>query len=157
MVAKAMNYKGVPLHKPDLPAQSPSPNIENKMMAQGQIVEPHLDENFDEHLKSHMGFLTDKDAKRVLNQRSYAIVMDHVQKTQKMQQIAAFLKQQESLMAVTMNKHMAAMGIRPGLAGGSQAGDQAEGGTKAEGVEGSQEAAPVIFEDAIDMSKINTT
>lgn len=137
MVAKSMNYKGVPLHKPDLPAQSPSPNIENKMMQQGQIVEPHLDENFDEHLKSHMGFLTDPNAKRVLNQRSFAIVMNHVQQTQKMQQIAAFLKQQESLMAVNMNKQMAAMGIRPGLAGGSNPGDQAEGGTKAEGVEGS--------------------
>lgn len=136
-VAKAMNYKGVPLHKPDLPAQSPSPNIENKMMAQGQAVEPHLDENFDEHLRSHMGFLTDKDSKRVLNQKSMILLMQHVQQTQKMQQIAAFLKQQESLMAVAMNKNMAAMGVRPSLAGGQNPGDQAEGGTKEEGVAGS--------------------
>ncbi len=136
-VAKAMNYKGVPLHKPDLPEQSPAPNIENKKMARGEIVEPHLDENFDEHLRSHMTMLTDPNAKRVLNRRAYAIVMDHIQKTQKMQRIAAFLRQQEALMAVNMNKQMAAMGIRPGLAGGQNPGDQAEGGTKEEGVEGS--------------------
>jgi len=136
-VAKAMNYKGVPLHKPDLPEQSPAPNIENKKMARGEIVEPHLDENFDEHLRSHMTMLVDPNVKRVLNQRAYAIVMDHIQKTQKMQQIAAFLRQQESLMAATMGKQMAAMGIRPGLAGGQNPGDQAEGGTKEEGVEGS--------------------
>jgi len=136
-VAKAMNYKGVPLYKPDLPEQSPAPNIENKMMQRGEIVEPHIDENFDEHLKAHMAMLVDPNAKRVLNQRTYAIFMDHIQKTQKMQQIAAFLRQQESLMAATMGKQMAAMGIRPGLAGGQNPGDQAEGGTKEEGVEGS--------------------
>jgi hypothetical protein len=134
-VAKAMNYKGVPLHKPDLPEQSPSPNIENKLMVEGTAVQPHLDENFDEHLRSHMGFLTDPNAKKMLNQKSLMLMMQHIQQTQKMQQIAAFLRQQESLMATNMSKQMTAMGIRPGLDGGQQVGDNAEGGSKDEGVD----------------------
>ena len=140
-VAKSMNYKDVPIHKPDLPEQSPSPEIENKMMAQGQVVQPHLDENFDEHLKRHLAFLTDPNAKRVLSQRAFAIVMDHVQRTQKMQQIASFLRQQESLLGATMAKNMAAMGIRPGQAGGQQAGNNAGAGSQEEGVQGGESEA----------------
>lgn len=130
-VAKATHYNMVPLHRPDMPEQSPSPEVENRMMFAGQEVQPHLDEPFDMHLKSHMAYLTDPNTAKT--QKSIMLVMQHIQATQKMMQVAQALRMMESAQALQMQKSMASMGIRPGQEGGQQPGDQAEQGTPDEG------------------------
>src|SRR5581483_1409730 len=140
-VAKAMNYKGVKLFKPDYPETSPNPNIENKMMVAGQDVQPHLDENFNEHIMAHQKFLIDEETRSMITPLVAQRVLKHIQETQRLQQIAVYLRQQESLQAVAMAKNMASMGIRPGMAGGQQVGDQAKPGTAEEGVSGAEPEA----------------
>src|SRR5712671_1440566 len=107
-VAKSMNYNHVPLFRPDIPEQSPPPNIENKMMFDGNVVEPHLGENYELHLMKHQQYLTDPDTPK--SQKSIALVMDHIQKTQKLMQIEKFLRMQQQAQALEMSKQMQTMG-----------------------------------------------
>ena len=133
-IAKTMNYEGVKLYKPDLPDDAMDPNVENRMMQMGEDVEPNMAENFNTHLMAHQRFLVDENVQKMMTPSLAQRVLVHIQKTQKMMQYAAALRQMESLQAVSMAKNMAAMGVRPGLAGGQQPGDNAQPGTQEEGV-----------------------
>lgn len=134
LVAKTMNYKDVPLHQPDVPEESPPPDVENRLMFEGQPVEPHLGENYNLHLMKHQQYLIDPDSPKT--PQAIQAVLEHIQKTQKMMQVDQFLRQQQAAQAVQASQMMQTMGIRPGLAGGQQPGQQAQPGTQDEGVQG---------------------
>lgn len=136
-VVRASGYKGVPVHRPDTPPESDSPQIEHKRMLLGETVQPSPTENFNEHLQAHLALASNPNfTKYFPTQESQQLLAAHIQQTVQMQQVVALLRQQQAQQAAMMRGNMAEMGVRPGLAGGQQTGQQAEPATAQEGVEG---------------------
>ena len=134
-VARAMGYQGVRLHKPDLPQESDPPEVEHKRMFAGEVVKPSLFENTNEHLVSHTRMLVDPIVE-TWPESAREHLAQHVVETQQMQMMVNMLRQMQATNAAQMQARMGEMGVRPGMAGGQQEGDQAGGGTEGEGVQG---------------------
>lgn len=139
-VVRAFGYKGVPIHKPDMPPESDPPMIEHKKMWREEYVAPSPTENFGEHLAQHIQLASDPVVDTWTPQ-ARGILAQHIKATQDMQQMVQMMRQQQSAMAAQMRNNMAQQGVRPGLAGGQQAGQQAEPATQEEGMQG-PEAPP---------------
>lgn len=138
-VCRMNDYHGVPIHKPDMPPESDPPEIEHKRMMMGEPVQPSLSENFGEHLQAHIALASSPYIMQYMSsEQARQLLAQHIVQTQKMQHTAQIMKQQQAAMSAQMQTNMAEQGVRPGLAGGSQAGDQAEPGTPEEGVQGGE-------------------
>ena len=131
-VAKHMNYKGVKFHEPDMPKPSESPEAELRRMILGQVVKPSPVENFASHIDQHTEDLTNPN----LPPEVLALLQQHLQMTMAMQQQVQMMREQQALAAQQTQERMAQMGIRPGQAGGVQAGNNTGPGTSDEGVAG---------------------
>jgi len=134
-LVKLSNYRGVPLHQPDVGPESDPPEVEHKRMLLGETVQPSPTENFSEHLAAHMQLAAHPKIEIYMpDPAARARLASHIQQTTSLQQAVSLMRQQQAAMAAQMQGRMAEMGIRPGLVGGQQAGDQAEPGTPEEGV-----------------------
>lgn len=104
-------------------------------MLLGETVQPSPTENFSEHLAAHMQLAAHPKIEIYMpDPAARARLASHIQQTTSLQQAVSLMRQQQAAMAAQMQGRMAEMGIRPGLVGGQQAGDQAEPGTPEEGV-----------------------
>lgn len=139
-VVRAFGYTGVPIHRPDMPADSDPPPVEHHKFLREEYVAPSPVENFSEHLTAHVRLASDPVV-GTWSEKSRAILGQHITATQQMQQQVAMMKQQAAVQAAQMRLNMERMGVRPGLAGGQQAGQQAQPGTDAEGVQGGEAPA----------------
>lgn len=136
-IVKASNYTGVPIHKPDMPADSDPPNVEHKRMLSGEMVSPSMGENFSEHLEAHMALATSPKVNTYLpTVEARSALAEHIKASMEMQRAVQIMRQMQQVQAEQMQASLGEMGVRPGLAGGSQAGDQAQPGTQEEGVMG---------------------
>jgi hypothetical protein len=139
-VVRAFGYKGVPIHQPDAMPESAAPNVEHHKMMRGEFVAPSPTENFGLHLTSHMQLASDPVVE-TWTPEAQAILVQHIQQTQQMQQQVAAMRQQQAALAGQMRGSMEAQGVRPVGVGGQQTGDQTGAGTDQEGVMG-PEAPP---------------
>lgn len=135
-VCRASNYKGVPIHQPNVPPMSDEPELEHRKMLLGQKVDPSPSENFQAHMAKHMLIAGDPNAARMYGPAFIQALQQHMQATAAMEQSVKLLKAQQAAQAMQMQNNMAAQGVRPGLPGGQQAGNNASPGTVAEGVQG---------------------
>lgn len=136
-VARTMNYRGVPLHQPDVPPDSAPPEVEHKKMLHGEPVQPSPSENFGEHLAAHMRLASSPQLMEYMpTDESQMLLANHIQATVQLQQTVNVMRMQQAQANAQMQGTMNQMGIRPGVAGGSLGGDQAEPGSEAEGVQG---------------------
>jgi len=134
-VVRAFDYKGVPIHMPDLPPDSLPPASEEALMYREEQVEPSPTENMQLHLAHHMRQLADPTLEQ-WTPIGRQLLMAHVQKTMQLQEVVQMMNQQRAAMAAQMRLSMEEQGVRPGKAGSQQVGGQAEGGSAEEGVEG---------------------
>lgn len=131
-VMEASQYKGVPIHKPQTPPDSPPPHEELVMMNAGIPVEPHVGEDFGMHLQAHMMIMQRPDFEKIVSPIGMELLSKHIQMTMSMQQQVEIQRQQQALEAAQMQSQFAKMGVRPGQAGATDssavnAGSQAEG------------------------------
>jgi hypothetical protein len=134
-LTRAMGYEGVPLHKPDMPPMSDSPQEEHRQIAFGkEPIGPTPNENFEEHLHAHAKLASDPRLEKLLSSEAQQMLADHIAKTTQMQQVVKIMRTVQQAQALQLQKSLVAKGINPGQAGGGQPGDNAEAGTQAEGV-----------------------
>jgi len=133
-IVKASGYTGVPLHTPDVPQESDPPEVEHKQMISGEKVKgPTMNENFNVHIQAHLGILMDPNLPAYMpDPTARQALAQHLQASIKMQQTVQFMRTQMAAQGAQMQSSMNAMGIRPGLEGGQQAGDQAAAAEPAE-------------------------
>jgi len=134
-ITQAMNYKNVPIYRPDYPKAAPPPDIEHKMLAMGKPLTASPMDNHNEHLSSHTTLASDPKIGAYLpNPQQRQTLAEHIQHHLNLQQAAQLMQQQQAAMAAQMQQAMATMGIQPGMTGGSQPGDQAQPAEPSEGL-----------------------
>jgi hypothetical protein len=116
-VVKASDYKGVPIHKPDVPMDSPMPQEEMEMMNAGIYPPPHEGENFAGHLQAHLLIASRQDLSQLMSPEGIQLLQRHIQETYQMQQQIMMQRQMQAAQALQMQAAMAKMGVRPGQAG----------------------------------------
>jgi hypothetical protein len=133
-VMEASNYKGVPIHKPQVEPDSPMPQDEIAMMNAGIYPEPHMGEDFQGHLQAHMTLASRPDIENLLNPAALQLLSQHIQQTMQMYQQVMIFRQQQAMQAAQAQQQMATMGVRPGQAGGTDS-SGANAGSQQEGVQ----------------------
>jgi hypothetical protein len=138
-VVKAFDYRGVPIHMPDLPPESLPPASEEALMRRESPVEPAPTEPFPMHLQHHMLQMADPSFEQ-WTPTGRQLLMTHIQKTQQLSEVVAMVNQQQAAMAAQMRLSMEQQGVRPGKAGAQDVGANAGPGGSDEGVQGAQPA-----------------
>lgn len=135
-VADTMGYKKVILHTPDVPPTSPPPNEEHKAMGRGESVDPHLGENFSEHLTAHTKLASDpRFAELMPDPLAREELGRHIAATTAMAEQVQLMRQAQAEQALAMQQGMESMGVRPGGTGSQKPREgQAKPGSKEEGV-----------------------
>lgn len=116
-VIKASEYKGVPIHMPDMPPDSPQPQDEMEMMNAGIYPPPHLGEDFGAHLQAHMMLASRPDLDKLMSVIGIQLLQRHISETYQMQQQVMLQRQQQAIQAMQMQAQMAKMGVNPTQAG----------------------------------------
>lgn len=128
------DYKGVPLHMPDIPPDSPAPLDEWKMMQAGMYPEPHMGENFGMHMQAHMQTMLTPDLAKIVPPEAIQMLQKHLMETQQMQEQVMMMRQAQAALAQAQQANMATMGVRPGQEGTTES-EPGKPGTQAEGVQ----------------------
>jgi hypothetical protein len=136
-LAKLSHYTGVPIHQPQMPPISESPQVENHQMFMEQAPSgPNMTENFAEHLQIHGKVAADQKVIEKWSPKARQMLQEHIQETLKTQNAKQLLNQQRAMLAIQMRMGMEQQGIRPGKSGGQRPGNNTGPGTKDEGVRG---------------------
>lgn len=130
-------YKGVSIHMPDIPPDSPSPLDEWKMMQGGLEVHPHMGENFGAHLQAHTMTAARPDLTQMASPEAISLLQKHIMETQQMAEQVMMQRQAMAAMAMQQQAAMATAGVRPGEAGTKST--EPKPGSEEEGVGGSQQ------------------
>lgn len=134
-VAEAFNYKGVPLHAPPTSQDSPPPYEEHQAMMLGREVEPHMGEDFNTHIPTHMKEFNDPAfTTKWPDVRSRQLLYEHIRKSMELQAQVSYLRQQQAAQAAQMSTTMERLGIRPGAEGDTSAGANLGPGSQEEGI-----------------------
>lgn len=134
-IMKDTGYKGVNIHKPNTPPDSPPPEEELTMMMAGIYPQPHMGENFGMHLQAHLMTMQLPDLDKKMSPGAIAMLQQHVQETYQMYQQVQIMQMQAAIQAESMQNQLGTMGVRPGQAGATDS-SAANPGAKAEGVQG---------------------
>jgi hypothetical protein len=119
-VMKASEYKGIPIHKPDMPPDSPMPQEEMEMMNAGIYPPPHQGEDFNGHLQAHMMIASRQDLDQLMSPVGIQLLQRHINETYQMMQQVQMQRQMQAMQAAQMQASMAKMGVTPGQQGGTQ-------------------------------------
>lgn len=131
------DYKGVPIHQPDVPPDSPTPLDEWKMMQGGIYVEPHMGEDFGRHLQAHIQTASRPDLLEMSSPEAAQMLQRHIMETQQMYQQVIMIREAQAAMATQQQGQMAKQGVRPGEEGNTQS-EPGKPGTQEEGVESAE-------------------
>jgi len=123
-VIKTSEYKGVPIHRPDIPPDSPAPMEEMEMMNAGIYTPPHAGEDFGAHLQAHTMTASRQDLVNLASPVGIQLLQRHIMETVQLQQQVMIQRQMQAVQAMQMQAEMQKYGIRPGQAGTAEAESQ---------------------------------
>ncbi len=133
LIAKLYHYNEVPLHEPQMPPQSDTPQVEERQMFAGQKpTGPTMSENTHEHLQHHAMLTADLKVMEGWTPAARTLLAEHVKATMQMSDAIAIMNKQRAALGTQMAMSMQKQGLTPNKANAAQTGP----GTEQEGVEG---------------------